>query len=149
MRLGSLSLFMLASASAPVQAAPHTPISLATLSSSAERIVVGTVEKVEPRRWSKRSRYVVTDVTVRCEREVLGVAAGERFVVRHLGGEVDGIGLKVHGEASYRVGETVVVFAERRPDAYYAIGMAAGVLHIEEPSALETTVAQVRALVRK
>ena len=39
--------------------------------------------------------------------DVLGVPAGERFIVRHLGGEVDGIGMRVHGEASYRVGETV------------------------------------------
>jgi GMP synthase-like glutamine amidotransferase len=124
-------------------------MSFETLTAAADRIIAGTVEKVEPRRWSRQSSYIVTDVTVRSDREVLGVAVGERFIVRHLGGELDGIGQRVHGEASYRVGETVVVFAARRPDAYYAVGMAQGALHLPDVPALDKTVARLRALVRK
>ena len=63
---------------------------------------LGTVEKVVSHYLGEGSTYIVTDVTIRCERELLGVPAGSRFVVRHLGGTVGELGQRVHGEASYR-----------------------------------------------
>jgi len=110
------------------------PLSLETLSTQADRILVGTVEKSEAHFISSGSRYIVTDVTVRSDRNVLGVPAGSRFVVRHLGGVVGDLGQRVFGEASYRVGEQVLLFASERQGAFYALGMAQGALHVYRDS---------------
>jgi hypothetical protein len=106
------------------------PMDLQTLSSTADRIFVGTIEKIEPHYLGPSSRYIVTDVTVRSDRNLLGVPEGSLFVVRHLGGEVGKLGQRVYGEASYRVGEHVLLFAAMRQGVYYAVGMAQGALHV-------------------
>jgi hypothetical protein len=61
-----------------------------------------------------------------------GLAALElgRFVVRHLGGVVGELGQRVHGEASYRAGEQVLLFAKERGGAFFAMGMAQGAMHV-------------------
>jgi hypothetical protein len=110
-------------------------MSLQALSANADRIVVGTVEKSEAHFVSSNSRYIVTDVTVRSERNLLGVPEGSRFVVRHLGGVVGELGQRVFGEASYRVGEQVLLFAAERQGSFYALGMAQGALHVYRDSA--------------
>jgi hypothetical protein len=105
-------------------------LDLPTLSSGADRVLLGTVERVESHYLSEGSAYIVTDVTIRCERELLGVPVGSRFVVRHLGGVVGELGQRVHGEASYRTGEQVLLFAKERGGAFYAMGMAQGAMHV-------------------
>lgn len=103
---------------------------LPTLTQGADRVLLGTVEKVESHYLAEGSSYIVTDVTIRCERELLGVPAGSRFTVRHLGGVVGELGQRVHGEASYRVGEQVLLFAKERGGAFFSMGMAQGAMHV-------------------
>lgn len=103
-------------------------LGLSDLAGRASRVMVGTVEAVTPRMIDS---YIVTDVRIRCTRELLGVPVGAVFTVRHLGGEVGEIGQRVYGEASYRVGEEILLLAEERGGSFYAVGMAQGALHIE------------------
>jgi hypothetical protein len=114
----------------PATASVLARLSLADLAGRADRALVGTVEDVRSR-FLGDGGYIVTDVRIRCTRELLGVPAGSVLTVRHLGGEVGELGQKVFGEASYRVGEEVLVLAEERSAAFYAVGMAQGALHIE------------------
>lgn len=116
-----------------VQAASATTLvamDLPTLTNGADAVLLGTVEKLEAHYLGSGSSYIVTDVTIRCDRELLGVPAGSRFVVRHLGGVVGDLGQRVHGEASYRMGEQVLLFAKERSGAFFSMGMAQGALHV-------------------
>lgn len=119
----------------PAHASVLLAMDLETLTSSADRVLVGTVEKVESHYVSPSSRYIVTDVTVRSERNLLGVPEGTLFVVRKLGGTVGELGQLVHGEATYRVGEEVLLFASERQGSFYAVGMAQGAMHVSRDSA--------------
>lgn len=105
------------------------------LSARAERVVVGHVEKMESHFLVPGSQRIVTDVTLVVERAVIGDPAATRFVVRHLGGEVGKLGQLVSGEASYFVGERLVLFAAERQGSYFAVGMAQGVLPIHDDDA--------------
>jgi len=116
-------------------------LDLAALASGADQIVLGSVEKVESHYAAPASRVIVTDATIVTERRVLGAAAGSRFVVRRLGGEVGKVGQRVFGEASYQVGEHVLLFAVARGGSYWALGMAQGVLHAYRDDAGVTRVA--------
>lgn len=107
-----------------------TALDLPTLSHGADRVLLGTVERVDSHFLGDGGSYIVTDVTIRCERELLGVPAGSRFVVRHLGGVVGELGQRVHGEASYRAGEQVLLFAKERGGAFFSMGMAQGAMHV-------------------
>ncbi len=127
--LGALGLW-LCLGSSPAGATTLLAMDLPTLSGRADRVLLGTVEKVESHYLGDSRSYIVTDVTIRCERELLGVPAGSRFVVRHLGGSVGELGQRVHGEAAYRVGEQVLLFASQRGGDYYALGMAQGAMHV-------------------
>ncbi len=124
--LGLTLLLSVPNASATTLAALDLP----ALSGGADRVLLGTVEKVESHYLGEDSPYIVTDVTIRCDRELLGVPAGGRFTVRHLGGVVGELGQRVHGEASYRVGEQVLLFAKERGGAFFAMGMAQGAMHV-------------------
>lgn len=106
-------------------------LDLETLSARADRVVVGHVEKMESYFLAGSAR-IVTDVTLVAERPVLGDPSASRFVVRHLGGEVGKVGQLVSGEASYRVGQRLVLFAAKRQGAFFAVGMAQGVLPIRD-----------------
>jgi hypothetical protein len=97
------------------------------LGAGADVILVGTVESTEAHFASPANRAIVTDVTLRSELGILGVADGSRFVVRHLGGEVGAVGQRVFGEASFHPGEHLLLFAVERRGAYWALGMSQGV----------------------
>ena len=112
-----------------------TALDLPTLTQGADRVLLGTVERVDSHFLGDGGSYIVTDVSIRCEKELLGVPAGSRFVVRHLGGVVGELGQRVHGEASYRPGEQVLLFAKERGGAFFAMGMAQGAMHVFRDSA--------------
>ena len=130
--LGALLLPLRAS---DAMASSVLPLDLDGLSTRAERVVVGHVEKMESHFLAAGSQRIVTDVTLVVERPVLGDPAATRFVVRHLGGEVGKLGQLVSGEASYFVGERLVLFAAQRQGAYFAVGMAQGALPIHDDAA--------------
>lgn len=105
-------------------------LDLETLSARADHIIVGTVERVDSHYLSPKSRYIVTDVTLGIEQRFLGDSPSNRFTVRRLGGEVGKVGQIVHGEAHYRVGDRVLLFAAQRQGVFYAVGMAQGAMPI-------------------
>lgn len=111
-------------------------LDLDALSTRADRIVVGQVVKIDPHFVAPGSPRIVTDVTLRAEQNVLGGdSSADRIVVRHLGGEVGRVGQMVYGEATYFVGERVVLFAAERQGSFFAVGMAQGVLPIAQDAA--------------
>ncbi|MCS6914579.1 MAG: hypothetical protein RMK29_09625 [Myxococcales bacterium] len=114
-----------------LEASVLLPLSTAQLVARAERIVVGTVVGQESH-WVDGGSAIVTDVRIRVTRAVLGAQEGEIITVRRLGGTVGEIGMRVFGEASFRDGEEVLLFAERRGGAYYSVGMTQGTLHITQ-----------------
>lgn len=118
---------------APAVASILAKLSLSEMAGRADRALLGTVDSVRSRMLGDGG-YIVTEVQIRCTRELLGVPAGTVFTVRHLGGEVGELGQKVFGEASYKVGQEVLLLAEERSGAYYAVGMAQGAMHIERDS---------------
>jgi hypothetical protein len=106
------------------------PMTTRQLVERAERILVGVVEEQSARWTGEGQSSIVTDVRIRVTRAMRGVREGEVITVRRLGGVVGEIGMRVFGEPTYTVGEEVVLFAERRGDAYYSVGMALGKLHV-------------------
>lgn len=128
-----LALFSPPTASASVV----VPLDLDALCDHSAAIVLGRVEARESR-WTEDHSAIYTDVTVRVLDALKGEARpGDTVVVRRLGGSVDGMGMKVFGEASYALGEEVVVFLERRggpgnevPGVLWTVGMAQGKLRV-------------------
>lgn len=123
---------VLALAAPKAQASVLVPLDTRALVTRADRIVVGVVEG-QSSHWIDDSRSaIVTDVRVRVRQAMLGAREGEILTVRRLGGSVDGIGMRVFGEASYAPGEEILLFAERRGEDLYAVGMTQGKLRITE-----------------
>lgn len=130
--VGGLSMWL--GAAAPAQASILAKLSLSDMTVRAEQIMVGTVEEVRSRYADDARTTIITEVRIRCARPLYGAKAGEVITVRALGGVVGEIGQRVFGEASYRAGEEVLILAEERSGAYYAVGMAQGALHIDRQS---------------
>ena len=73
-------------------------------------------------------RWVITETQLRVEGALaLEPLADMDVVVRTLGGQLDGIGEMVHGQADFQQGRQCVGFLERAADsAYWVTGMAQG-----------------------
>jgi hypothetical protein len=73
-------------------------------------------------------RWLITETRLRVEG-MLGLEplADAELVVRTLGGQLDGVGEIVHGQAEFQQGRQCVGFLERAPDgACWVTGMAQG-----------------------
>jgi hypothetical protein len=108
-------------------------LDLAALVAEAEQVVVGRVVS-ETSHYDERGR-IVTDTTLQVEETLKGDRApGAAIVVRKLGGVVDDIGMRVSGEASFTVGESVLLFGARyrAGGALRTVGMAQGAIRIVE-----------------
>ena len=107
------------------------PLDLAALTNNADRILLGTVERVESH-WTPAHDGIYTEVTLRARRVYKGaVSEGDAVVVRREGGSVDGIAMKVFGAPHFAVGEDAVVFVETRGKASWVVGMSQGKLPIQ------------------
>jgi hypothetical protein len=84
-------------------------ISTEELTRSAELVVSGNVESVEPS-WTADGKSIVTRAIVVINETVKGQAQSDRVVVEHEGGEVGGVGLKVSDIAPLVKGSHVVLF---------------------------------------
>jgi hypothetical protein len=77
-------------------------------------VFVGQVESMVPRR-SDTGKAIVTDVTFRISRVMHHDAglgpAGDRIVLTHAGGEVDGVGMSVSDMPRFEVGGEYLLFA--------------------------------------
>jgi hypothetical protein len=106
---------------------------VASLTQSSDAVVHGTVTKTESR-WSGDHKRIVTDVWVDVS-EFLKGKGNKTVVVQQPGGEVDGIGQRVSGLASFAEGEEVVLFLERQgAERYRLAGMAQGKFRVERSS---------------
>jgi hypothetical protein len=126
LRVGLLTLPLHGFMAAPASATSVVALDLPSLARTAELIVAGRVEAVVPYREGGR---IYTRVTLRVAETLKPEAAGDArpevsFSVH--GGELDGLGQFVAGQARFEVGEQVVVFLTdlgRRPTL---LGMAQG-----------------------
>ncbi len=107
------------------------PLDTNGLCERADRIVLAKAES-QSARWSDDHQTIYTEITLRVERSYKGaLKTGDTVVVRSEGGSVDGIGMRVYGAASFKIGEESVVFVEHRGLPSYVVGMAQGKLHVE------------------
>jgi hypothetical protein len=78
---------------------------------------------------------ILTAVTLQVDRPLYGPASrGDRITFHRLGGEVGGIGQLVVGEPSFRKGEEVVVFLQRRGGRLFVTGMVQGKIRVLPPA---------------
>jgi hypothetical protein len=108
-------------------------LDLPALVAESEQVFVGRVVS-EASRYDARGQ-IVTDTTFQVEETLKGDRApGAAIVVRRLGGVVDDIGMRVAGEASFTVGESVLLFGARfrAGGALRTVGMAQGAIRIVE-----------------
>ncbi len=106
---------------------------LAALTESSDAVVHGTVTKSESR-WTGDHKRIVTDVWIDVAEFFKG-SGGRTVIVQQPGGEMDGIGQKVSGLASFSTGEEVVLFLERQGSEKYRVaGMAQGKFRVERSS---------------
>jgi hypothetical protein len=103
------------------------------LTRRSDAVVRGTVQRAESR-WSADGRRILTDVEISVAEALKG-SPGKRVIVQQPGGVVGDIGQKVSGQASFQVGEEVVVFLGRHGDQRYQVtGMAQGKFRVERSS---------------
>ena len=130
----SLSLaFCGLAALSPASASVVEALDLRGMVQEADRVLLGQVVS-QASRYDERGR-IVTDVQMQVEESLLGdEAPGSMVVVRHLGGVVDGIGMRVHGEPSFEMGEGVLLFGRRIPNRLLLrpVGMSQGAVRIFE-----------------
>jgi hypothetical protein len=113
----------------PAAASVMAALELDELVSTADDVVIATAVDEESR-WDDRGR-IVTDVTLVVDEPMKGsLRAGDTFVVRHLGGSIGDLGMRVEGEVAFALGERSVVFAERRGALSRVVGMSQGSLPI-------------------
>ncbi len=100
----------------------------------ADRIVVGTVMDAEAR-FAEGGRFIVTDVEVQVDEVLKGPEVAGALTVWQLGGEVDGVGMRVEGTAELDPGERVLLFLEEGRHGLGILGWAQGKLCIETDAA--------------
>ncbi|MCG3173696.1 MAG: hypothetical protein GMKNLPBB_01897 [Myxococcota bacterium] len=91
-------------------------------------IVRGTVSKIESR-WAPQGGQIYTYTTLQVDEPLKNdrETAPKTVVIRQIGGTVDGITQKVAGDASFEMGQQVVVFLRRNTegeDVYFLTGMS-------------------------
>jgi hypothetical protein len=134
MRLASaLVLTLLLLATVPVRATVIEALSMRELVAESDLIAEVAVLS-QTARWDELDR-IVTDVTLRVDEPLWATDAstgsGSEVVVTRLGGELDGLGLRVEGEPTFVTGERVLLFAHELRGELRAVGMSQGVLPIE------------------
>lgn len=86
----------------------------ASLGASSPLVVTGRVAAIESR-WDPSANAIYTYITVTVAERLKGQLAEPEVVIKQLGGQVGDIGLRVGEQATYSVGEDVLVFLAVRP----------------------------------
>jgi hypothetical protein len=119
---------------APALASVLQALSLEDLTRKADLIVVGVGGETQARH-SADGRLIVTDVNVDVQDVLKGsVKKGDGVVVTVLGGNLDGLGLRVPGEASIPQGKPALLFLYRNGAAgndLRVVGMAQGMMPMQ------------------
>ncbi len=131
MRMRSLAIVFVVAAALPAAATTVVYLDVDDLTERSNAVVRARVLERESR-WDDEGRGIYTFTTV----EVLSTLKGggdETLVIRQLGGEVDGVGSLVAGDASFQVGEEVVVFLRRNPEdaVFHLVGLSQGKFSID------------------
>ncbi|MFT3836717.1 MAG: hypothetical protein QM723_06950 [Myxococcaceae bacterium] len=107
---------------------------LSTLSQGADAIVHAKVIESHARRTQDGMR-IITDTTLQVTESLKGDAKPEtQVIVMQPGGVVGEIGQRVEGAATFKPGEEVVLFLEKRGDRFTMVGMSQGKFTIEKAS---------------
>ena len=118
----------------PALASVVQALSLEDLTRKADVIVVGVAGEAQSRR-NADGRLIVTDVSVTVQDVLKGPAKqGDDVFVTLLGGELDGLALRVPGEASIPQGKPALLFLYRTGTAgtdLRVVGMAQGVMPMQ------------------
>jgi hypothetical protein len=128
-------LLLIAFMPLPAHASIMLRLELPELATQADGIVRGRVLKLVSR-WDASHSRIFTDATIAVDRAYKGNhAPGEIITVTRIGGSVDGVGMRVIGEATFAEGEETLVFLRRygmaaTPAGYAVLGMAQGKLSI-------------------
>ncbi len=97
------------------QAGAQTPDQLAySLGASSPVVVTGRVTAIQGR-WDAAADAIYTYITVSVTEQLKGELAESTIVIKQLGGQLGTVGLRVADQASYTVGENVLVFLAVRP----------------------------------
>ena len=114
-------------------------LELEELTAKADRIVLGRVLFSES--FLRPDRQIGTWHRIEVEREIRGRAPDEReVIVETLGGQIGDIGMRVEGEATFQVGERVLVFVRGGGPytAFRPVGMGQGVMRVSREDGVET-----------
>jgi hypothetical protein len=115
---------LIALAGAPARASLVLALDLSQLTARAERVVVAEVLSVSPR-WDTDHRSIYSTIELAVAERWKGDAAA-RLTIVQLGGEVDGVTMRVHGLPSFTVGERAVLFLQGAPGAAQLVGLGQG-----------------------
>ena len=135
-RLGAFLLIALAAGLVvgPALASVVQALSLEDLTRKADLILVGVGGETQTRH-SADGRLIVTDVNVDVQDVLKGsIKKGDAVVVTVLGGTLDGLGLRVPGEASIPQGKPALLFLYRNGVAgndLRVVGMAQGMMPMQ------------------
>jgi len=107
-------------------------LSTEDLTQKAENIIVGKVVKKECR-YDEEGKRIYTYVTISVEEDLKGKAGGKKITVRHLGGEVEGVGLAVSDAPSLKKDEEVLLFLKKgkKPEVKEIVGRAQGKFRVK------------------
>jgi hypothetical protein len=114
-------------------------LELEELTAEADRIVLGRVLLSES--FLHPDGQIGTWHRIEVEREIRGRAPDEReVIVETLGGQIGDIAMRVEGEATFQVGERVLVFVRGGGPytAFRPVGMGQGVLRVRMEQGVET-----------
>jgi hypothetical protein len=129
-------------------------ISIEELARKADTIVLGTVTQ-QASAWDDQHTAIHTDVTVEVEQGLTGLP-GEVVTLRVLGGVVGGMGMGTSNDATFRVGERVIVCLDTNAVPNTVVGMRQGkftvednmVIRADETWSLDEFIAAVRTAAR-
>jgi len=124
---------------APADGSVVQGLELEELAAEADRIVLGRVLFSES--FVRPDGQIWTWHRIGIEREIRGRAPDEQeLILETLGGQIDDIGMRVEGEATFSVGERVLVFAHGGGpySAFRTVGMAQGVMRVRRAQGVDT-----------
>lgn len=114
-------------------------LELEELAGEADRIVLGRVLFSES--FLRRDGQIWTWHRIAVQRELRGDAPDDgEVIVETMGGQLGEIGMRVEGEASFQLGERVLVFAHGGGPyaAFRTVGMGQGVMRVRRVNGVDT-----------
>ena len=107
-------------------------ISIEELARQADTIVLGTVTQ-QASAWDDQHTAIHTDVTLAVEQVLTGpLPPVEVVMLRVLGGVVGGVGMGTSNDATFRVGERVIVCLDTSAVPSTVVGMQQGKFTVED-----------------